>query len=60
LLLHAIGRYAVMSILLPILPVGLGGEAMLDPAESISVSVWGCRPPCLCALIDWVLWLLAA
>jgi hypothetical protein len=52
LLLHAIGRYAVMSTLLPILPVGLGGDAMLDPAESISVSVWGCRPPCLCGADD--------
>jgi hypothetical protein len=49
-----------MLTLLPTLPVGLGGEAMLDPAESISVSVWGCRPPGLCAFDDWVLWLLAA
>jgi hypothetical protein len=52
-------RYAVMLILLPILPVVLGADAMLEPVESISVSELAWRPPCLCA-VDGLLGVLAA
>ena len=42
----AANAYAVMSILLPVLPVLLGAEATLEPVASTSVSDAG-WPPCL-------------